>query len=260
MPASAERHGADACQRLSAADGAPHRRRPCWPSGCWWNWQGGSGLALGSAADPAGQPQLGPLRHAPGGRRRTQAPARPDRRDRAPGRAERQHHGLHREAGKPERGAHGLAHRHQRVLHSTAVGKAYMAALAARTLEPLLKRCRFERYTANTLTDRAALRKELELTRERGWSVDSEENEAGIYLLRRRDPRPRRRCRWRRSASARCCTGRRKIRSRPTWQAAAGSLRGDLGAHRGLGPLARHLLLQLLPAFLHHRDQLGLVA
>jgi DNA-binding IclR family transcriptional regulator len=68
-------------------------------------------------------------------------------------------------------------------LHSTAVGKAYMAALAADTLEPLLKGLPFKRHTDNTLMDRTALRKELQLTRERGWSVDNEENEAGIYCF-----------------------------------------------------------------------------
>jgi DNA-binding IclR family transcriptional regulator len=76
-------------------------------------------------------------------------------------------------------------------LHSTAVGKAYLAALPAETQEPLLKGLPFKRYTEHTLMDRAALRKELQLTRERGFSVDNEENEAGIYCFGGaiRDPR-----------------------------------------------------------------------
>jgi DNA-binding IclR family transcriptional regulator len=68
-------------------------------------------------------------------------------------------------------------------LHSTAVGKAYLAALEAEALEPLLKGLSLRRHTENTLTDRAALRKELDATRARGWSVDSEENEAGIFCF-----------------------------------------------------------------------------
>jgi DNA-binding IclR family transcriptional regulator len=68
-------------------------------------------------------------------------------------------------------------------LHSTAVGKAYLAALGADALEPLLKGLTLRPYTAHTLTDRTALRKELEATRSRGYSLDREENEAGIYCF-----------------------------------------------------------------------------
>lgn len=65
-------------------------------------------------------------------------------------------------------------------LHSSAVGKAYMAALQPRELDALLKGMVFTRPTPNTLADRAALKKELDTTRARGWSIDNEENEAGI--------------------------------------------------------------------------------
>jgi len=68
-------------------------------------------------------------------------------------------------------------------LHATAVGKAYLAALAPAALEPLLKTLALTRYTPNTVTDRAALRDQLEVTRARGWSVDGEENEAGIFCF-----------------------------------------------------------------------------
>jgi DNA-binding IclR family transcriptional regulator len=68
-------------------------------------------------------------------------------------------------------------------MHSTAVGKAYLAALPPEALEPLLKGLVFRRHTPNTLMDRATLRKELQLTRERGWSVDNEENEGGIFCF-----------------------------------------------------------------------------
>lgn len=68
-------------------------------------------------------------------------------------------------------------------LHSTAVGKAYMAALDAATLNPLLENLPMPRYTPSTVTELADLQAQLRVTRERGWSVDSEENEAGIFCF-----------------------------------------------------------------------------
>ena len=68
-------------------------------------------------------------------------------------------------------------------LHSTAVGKAYLAALPADALEPLLKSIALRPFTGNTLTERPALRQDLELTRQRGYSMDREENEAGIFCF-----------------------------------------------------------------------------
>lgn len=68
-------------------------------------------------------------------------------------------------------------------LHSTAVGKAYLAALDAATLNPLLENLPMPRYTPSTVTELADLHEQLRVTRERGWSVDSEENEAGIFCF-----------------------------------------------------------------------------
>ena len=68
-------------------------------------------------------------------------------------------------------------------LHATAVGKAYMAALDAATLDSLLRDLPLSRYTPNTLVALEDLRAQLQVTRERGWSVDSEENEAGIFCF-----------------------------------------------------------------------------
>jgi DNA-binding IclR family transcriptional regulator len=66
-------------------------------------------------------------------------------------------------------------------LHATAVGKAYMAALEPAVLEPLLQGLPLPRYTGNTLVKLPELRKQLQVTRGRGWSVDGEEHEAGIF-------------------------------------------------------------------------------
>ena len=66
-------------------------------------------------------------------------------------------------------------------LHSTAVGKAYLAMLDDGARETLLAELTMTRYTPNTVVKREALRKELKLVRARGWSVDDEENEADVY-------------------------------------------------------------------------------
>jgi DNA-binding IclR family transcriptional regulator len=68
-------------------------------------------------------------------------------------------------------------------LHSTAVGKAYLAALDAGALEPLLKNMVMPRYTAHTVVDLAGLRTQLQRIRQKGWSEDSEENENGIFCF-----------------------------------------------------------------------------
>ena len=51
------------------------------------------------------------------------------------------------------------------------------------TLAPLLANLPLPRYTPHTVVELADLRTQLQLTRERGWSVDGEENEAGIYCF-----------------------------------------------------------------------------
>jgi len=67
-------------------------------------------------------------------------------------------------------------------LHSTAVGKAYLAALSEAESEKLL--CElpddFPLLTPNSLVTKDALRAQLIITRERGWSIDDEEQEPGI--------------------------------------------------------------------------------
>ncbi|MEJ8845031.1 IclR family transcriptional regulator [Variovorax rhizosphaerae] len=68
-------------------------------------------------------------------------------------------------------------------LHSTAVGKAYLAALDDKHFKALVKGLPLPRHAANTVTDAAALRAQVEQVRERGWSVDNEENEAGIFCF-----------------------------------------------------------------------------
>ena len=68
-------------------------------------------------------------------------------------------------------------------LHATAVGKAYMAALDDKALKALMKGLPMPRYTGNTMVEPAALLAQIGETRARGWSVDNEENEAGIFCF-----------------------------------------------------------------------------
>jgi DNA-binding IclR family transcriptional regulator len=68
-------------------------------------------------------------------------------------------------------------------MHSTAVGKAYLSMLPRAELNAALSGMPFPRYTPNTVADAVALQAQLEIFRSRGWSVDDEENEAGIYCF-----------------------------------------------------------------------------
>lgn len=79
-------------------------------------------------------------------------------------------------------------------LHVTAVGKAYLAALPGAERSALLRGLPLPRHTGHTLTDRAALQAELAATEARGWSVDREEHESGVFCfgaaIRGADGRP----------------------------------------------------------------------
>jgi DNA-binding IclR family transcriptional regulator len=66
-------------------------------------------------------------------------------------------------------------------LYSSSVGKAYLAALAPAERDALLRGLTFERFTPNTIIERAALDAELDATRARGYAEDREENEAQIF-------------------------------------------------------------------------------
>lgn len=65
-------------------------------------------------------------------------------------------------------------------LHSSSMGKVLLAYLPEAECEKVLRSMRLVKRGPNTITDRAGLRRELALTRERGYGVNEEENEAGI--------------------------------------------------------------------------------
>lgn len=66
-------------------------------------------------------------------------------------------------------------------LHSTAVGKAILAALPERRIDGVLDRWGLPAETPHTITDRAKLFEELEAVRERGYATNHEENIEGLH-------------------------------------------------------------------------------
>lgn len=70
-------------------------------------------------------------------------------------------------------------------MYSTAVGKAYLSMLDEASRQAVLDMLPqpFECYTPKTLRNSAALRQQLDQAYKRGWAVDDEENEAGIYCF-----------------------------------------------------------------------------
>jgi IclR family transcriptional regulator, acetate operon repressor len=71
----------------------------------------------------------------------------------------------------------------RRPLHCTALGKAYLAALPRRELEARLAGLELARFTAATITDPDRLAAELERVRARGYAIDDEEVEEGVFCL-----------------------------------------------------------------------------
>lgn len=65
-------------------------------------------------------------------------------------------------------------------LHSTSVGKAYLAALRPAVFDALLARLPLPRMTPHTIVDPQALRAEVDRIRRDGVSVDFQENELEI--------------------------------------------------------------------------------
>jgi IclR family transcriptional regulator, acetate operon repressor len=68
-------------------------------------------------------------------------------------------------------------------LHCTSMGKLLLSALPRRRRDALIAASTLSRYTENTITDRAALRRELDEIRKRGYSVDNQEFLAGVVCL-----------------------------------------------------------------------------
>ncbi|MHB8731061.1 MAG: IclR family transcriptional regulator, partial [bacterium] len=67
-----------------------------------------------------------------------------------------------------------------RPLHATAVGKLYLAMLDESELKTGLRRLKLERYTSNTLTEPAALARELQAIRRAGYALTNGEHIEGV--------------------------------------------------------------------------------
>jgi DNA-binding IclR family transcriptional regulator len=68
-------------------------------------------------------------------------------------------------------------------LHSTGVGKVLLAYQPEGVLAPYLAAPDLPRYTAQTITSSTRLRQELFRIRARGYAIDNEEQEVGVYSL-----------------------------------------------------------------------------
>jgi IclR family acetate operon transcriptional repressor len=65
-------------------------------------------------------------------------------------------------------------------LYCTAAGKAVLATFSEMHLENYLERTTLQPVTGHTLTDAEGLRREMEVTRQRGFAMDDEEREEGV--------------------------------------------------------------------------------
>ena len=68
-------------------------------------------------------------------------------------------------------------------LHATALGKSIAAFLSPAELQRCLGKGPLERFTANTITSRVALKEELEKVRQSGWAANREETVEGAIIL-----------------------------------------------------------------------------
>jgi IclR family acetate operon transcriptional repressor len=67
--------------------------------------------------------------------------------------------------------------------HTSAAGKAILAALPESEMERIAQECGLPRRTRKTITELPALRRDLEATRRRGYAVDDEEDFEGVFCV-----------------------------------------------------------------------------
>jgi DNA-binding IclR family transcriptional regulator len=71
----------------------------------------------------------------------------------------------------------------RRPMHTTSLGKAYLAALPVEEADAVIDQLILVSLTSSTITDRAQLRAELDRTRLRGFAVDNGENEPDVMCF-----------------------------------------------------------------------------
>lgn len=67
--------------------------------------------------------------------------------------------------------------------YCTAVGKAMLAHHSDNDVERIWKNSRILKYTENTITNFDEFKEELRIIKERGYSIDNEENELGVRCV-----------------------------------------------------------------------------
>ena len=72
---------------------------------------------------------------------------------------------------------------HRTPAHSCAVGKMLLSELPRERVEAIIQNRGLPRRTENTITDKERLFEHLRLIRQRGYSIDDEENEVGIRCV-----------------------------------------------------------------------------
>jgi len=72
---------------------------------------------------------------------------------------------------------------HVRSLHATSAGKALLGSISETALRDYLKTVQLTPLTANTITSKAALRKEIETGNQRGWFLNREESQEGVTTI-----------------------------------------------------------------------------
>ncbi|GAE36356.1 IclR family transcriptional regulator [Halalkalibacter akibai] len=68
-------------------------------------------------------------------------------------------------------------------VHSSGVGKVLVAWKTEEELQAILEAYEYTKQTPYTVEDRESFLKELEKTRERGFAIDNQENEAGVICV-----------------------------------------------------------------------------
>ena len=67
--------------------------------------------------------------------------------------------------------------------YCTAAGRVLLAALPEDKLDAYLRGTKVERFTAHTIVNRAALRKEIKKAARQGWYLSDQETDAGVRAL-----------------------------------------------------------------------------
>lgn len=67
--------------------------------------------------------------------------------------------------------------------HCTAIGKLLLAHLPERHLDAYLSQSPLERHTPNTICDPDAFRREMAAIRERGYSINNQEDTVGLLAV-----------------------------------------------------------------------------